>query len=196
MADITGTAQGVGDNLRGTGGDDVIKGLSGDDVIKAGRGDDEIQGGRGNDVMAGGTGADKFVFSAGHIADGETDYITDFSVNQGDSLSFLDSGSSAFTVVSVELEKLTETTNVNGVDLKNNVDKGTDIVFTVQNDDGDTQEIILLDAWSNGLNAQWEGILADMGLTFGVQMDSEPEPCDELSIGNDMIGEYDCFAIG
>lgn len=187
MADITGTAQGVGDNLRGTGDDDVIKGLSGDDVIKAGGGDDEIQGGRGNDVMAGGQGADTFVFSAGHIGDGETDYITDFSVNQGDALKFLDSGSGAFNVVSVELEKRTETENVNGVDLRNNVEKGTDIVFTVQNDAGDTQEIVLLDAWSKGLNSQWEDILAEMGLTFGIQESEGPEPCELHSIGNDEV---------
>lgn len=195
MADINGTAQGVGDNLRGTSGDDVMKGFSGDDVIKGGRGNDDIIGGRGNDVMTGGVGEDTFIFSAGHIGDGETDYITDFNIRKGDALQFLDSGSGAFEVVSVELEKLTET-EANGVDLKNNVDKGTDIVFTVRHGEtGATQEIVLLDAWSKGLNSAWEDMLADMGLGFGTLIEEEePYVCALEDTGNDLLID-DCFLV-
>jgi len=150
---ITGTAQGVSDTLFGTHANDRISGLSGDDVIYAGRGDDVVIGGQGNDVMVGGLGADEFQFSAGHIGDGEVDYITDFSLRFGDTLNFLDSANGTFEVLSIERDFLDETT-ANGVDLKNNVNFGTDVTFTVRNsENGNTQEIVLLDSYAFSLRA-------------------------------------------
>lgn len=167
LNEVTGTAQGVGDTLRGTSGDDKVSGLSGDDVMRGGRGDDQMIGGQGNDVMFGGVGADTFVWSAGHIGDGEVDYVADFSLRQGDSLKFLDSASADFEVLSVEIQGV-EATEANGVDLRNRQVSDNDIVFTVYNATTDsTQEIVLLDAWSRGMNDDWEAVLAEMGLVFG-----------------------------
>jgi len=172
MALIAGNAAGVDDTLHGTRDADVIKGFSGDDVIFGGRGADTIVGGQGNDVLFGGLDADTFSFSAGHLGNGETDYIADFSLNQGDTLHFLDSGlidgvEQDFEVLSVVRQYLTVTEGVNGTDLRNNVDTGTDIIFSVRNSvTGATQDIVLLDAWSGSMNAQWEAYLASLGLSF------------------------------
>jgi hypothetical protein len=168
MAIIQGTAQGVDDMLRGTAADDRIASLSGDDNIIAGRGNDTVIGGTGSDVLSGGLGSDTFVWSAGHLTDDAIDYVRDFSLLQGDTLKFLDSGEGQiFQVLSVELMKLEETV-FNGFDLNNNVERGTDIVFTVQNAvTGATQEIALLDAWSNSKNDAWVDYLATLGLQFG-----------------------------
>lgn len=167
MADIIGTAQGVGDNLRGTAGDDKIQGLSGDDVIIAARGDDTVIGGQGSDVMAGGLGADTFEWSAGHIGQDDIDVITDFDIRQGDSLSFLNSaGGQGIEVLSIYKDK-TVITEQNGVDLRNNVDYGTDLVIEIMNTaTGKTQTIILLDAWSGNLDAMWSEYLEGTGLTI------------------------------
>jgi hypothetical protein len=168
MAIIEGTAQGVDDMLRGAAADDSIASFSGDDSIIAGRGDDTVIGGTGSDVLSGGLGSDTFVWSAGHLTDGAIDYVRDFSLRQGDALKFLDSGDGqVFEVVSIILTKLEETV-FNGFDLNNNVERGTDIVFTVHNTaTGATQEIALLDAWSNSQNDAWVDYLATLGLQFG-----------------------------
>lgn len=164
---IEGTAQGVGDTLFGSKGDDLMMGQSGDDVMYGGRGDDRMIGGQGNDVMAGGLGADTFVWSAGHIGDGEADYVTDFDINFGDTLQFLDSDGGDFQVLSVQIEG-SDATEQNGVDLRNKMTSDNDIVFSVMNTStGAMQDIVLLDVWSSSKNAAWEEMLADMGLTFG-----------------------------
>lgn len=175
MAIITGKNMGVDDTLRGTHSSDVISGLSGDDVIYGGRGEDTIVGGQGNDVLFGGLDADTFSFSAGHIGNGETDYIADFSLNQGDTLRFLDSGNGqAFEVLSIVRQYLTETMGVNGTDLRNNVETGTDIIFSVMNSvTGAVQNIVLLDAWSGNLSGAWDDYLASMGLSFSTSSESE-----------------------
>lgn len=166
MAIISGTAV-VDDVLQGTNTDDKISGLSGDDTIRAGAGDDTIIGGRGDDIVWGGVGADKFVFSAGHITDGGTDFLADFNLRQGDTVQFLDSGSGQiFEVLSVTKERL-EITDINEYDLQNNA-LGHDVIFTVRNAaTGATQDIVLLDSWSGELADDWDAYLADLGLSWG-----------------------------
>jgi len=61
---------------------------------------------------------------------------------------------------------LTET-SANGIDLRNNVETGTDIIFTVLNSvTGAEQQIVLLDSWSGNMAAAWDAYLATMGLSF------------------------------
>lgn len=167
MAIINGNAAGVDDTLKGSHGDDSISGLSGDDFLVGGRGDDTLVGGQGSDVMSGGLDADTFVWSAGHIGNGETDYVIDFSLNQNDTLSFLSSGGGQeIQVLSVTRDYRGET-EFNGNDLRNNVELGTDVIFTIMNSvTGATQEIVLLDSWSGNLAEAWDNYLASMGLSF------------------------------
>lgn len=166
MSDIIGNPN-TNDFLVGTAGNDKIQGLSGNDVIIGGRGDDLIIGGAGSDVMTGGLGADTFQWSAGHITQGATDYITDFDIRQGDKLSFLSSGNNQNVEILSVTKGYNQTTHFNGVDLQNNLASGTDITFTVRNSvTGATQEIILLDAWSGSLSAQWDAYLATLGTHF------------------------------
>lgn len=62
---------------------------------------------------------------------------------------------------------LTVTEGVNGTDLRNNVDTGTDIVFSVRNPvTGETQDIVLLDARSGSMHAQWKAYLDTLGLSY------------------------------
>lgn len=166
MATLIGTGGGVDDTLIGTKGADLIEGLSGDDLLIGGRGNDTIIGGLGNDVMWGGLDSDTFKFSAGHIATGEKDYIADFNIGE-DALSFSSSGGGQqFIIDSVSLAYLTETT-ANGHNLGNNVNTGTDVIFSVRNSvTNQTMEIVLLDAWSGDLSAQWDAYLGTLGLSF------------------------------
>jgi hypothetical protein len=166
MATLIGTGGGVDDTLIGTKGADTIEGLSGDDLLIGGRGDDTIIGGLGNDVMWGGLDADTFVFSAGHISTDEKDYVADFNIGE-DTLLFLDSGGGQeFVIDSVSLAYLTETTS-NGHNLGNNINTGTDVIFTARNSVTDeTMEIVLLDAWSGALSDQWDAYLSTLGLSF------------------------------
>jgi hypothetical protein len=68
-----------------------------------------------------------------------------------------------FTFVSAVRVKLTDT-EFNGHDLRNNVELGTDIVITVQDGDGDTAEVALLDVWSQSRNDAWVAYLDTFGL--------------------------------
>ena len=177
MADFDGTAQGIGDSITGSRGDDVMRGFSGDDFLNGGRGDDVIIGGAGSDVLMGGLGADEFQWSAGHIGDGATDYVLDFDIRQGDTFSFLDSASADFQILSIT-RTMFEGTEFNGYDLRNG-SASTDIVFEVYNATTNaTQKIVLLDSWSSGLNAQWEDYLATKGLSF----DMMPQTEDVLAV--------------
>jgi Ca2+-binding RTX toxin-like protein len=69
------------DTLDGGDGVDFISGRGGRDILNGGDGDDFLNGGRGRDIMTGGDGADWFVF-------GRRDVITDFSIEDGDSILF------------------------------------------------------------------------------------------------------------
>ena len=75
-ADLSATANEVGNVVSGNSGDNVLSGLAGDDTIIGGGGDDTIDGGTGDDELTGGAGADVFRFAPG---DGD-DTITDFVV--------------------------------------------------------------------------------------------------------------------
>lgn len=166
MANLIEGNPGEDDILIGSKGNDIIRGQSGDDWIRAGEGNDTVVGGRGSDVVAGGTGADRFEFSAGHVTDGAVDYITDFDIRQGDTLRFANSSdTSTIEILSVTKGYNLET-EFNGVDLRNDVTKGTDITFTIKNSDGEIQTVVLLDAWSGLLAADWDNYLSSMGLSF------------------------------
>jgi Ca2+-binding RTX toxin-like protein/HSP20 family molecular chaperone IbpA len=71
----------------GFGAADWIEGGAGNDSILGQGGDDTIVGQAGNDVMAGGRGGDTFAFSL--AANEGQDEILDFSVAEGDILSFV-----------------------------------------------------------------------------------------------------------
>jgi Ca2+-binding RTX toxin-like protein len=166
MNDVIGNPH-TDDNLVGTAANDKMQGLSGNDVIFGGKGDDLIIGGSGSDVMTGGLGADTFQWSAGHITNGATDYITDFDIRQNDALSFLSSGGGQNVEIVGVTKGYLNVTTANGVDLQNNVATGTDITFTIKNSvTGATQEIVLLDAWSGSLSAKWDAYLATLGTHF------------------------------
>ncbi|NNJ75885.1 MAG: hypothetical protein HKP56_12070, partial [Anderseniella sp.] len=69
------------DTLDGGDGIDFMSGRGGRDILNGGTGTDFLNGGRGRDIMTGGDGADWFVF-------GRRDVITDFSIEDGDSILF------------------------------------------------------------------------------------------------------------
>ncbi len=74
------------DRLEGGEGDlDVLAGGAGDDRLFGDGGNDRLEGGEGSDRLRGGEGADEFLFRAG---DG-VDVITDFSVEDNDTIIFL-----------------------------------------------------------------------------------------------------------
>lgn len=79
-------------------GNDVIYGDAGNDFLFGNFGDDSLIGGTGNDTLIGGDGADTFVFAAN---DGE-DFVTDFSVAQGDHISIA-SGTNGITTTAQAL---------------------------------------------------------------------------------------------
>lgn len=166
---LVGNAKGEDDRIFGSKDDDKLEGLSGDDYLWASRGDDTLIGGQGSDVMKGGLDADRFEFSAGHIGNGNVDYIIDFSIDAGDRLKFLESGpGQIFEVLSIVRSYL-GIQEFNGRDLENNVPLGTDITFAVRNSaTGAEQDIVLLDAWSGELNPLWQEFLSDNGWSFTV----------------------------
>ncbi len=74
------------DRLEGGEGDlDVLAGGAGEDRLFGDGGNDRLEGGEGSDRLRGGEGADEFLFRAG---DG-VDVITDFSVEDNDTIIFL-----------------------------------------------------------------------------------------------------------
>ena len=97
------------DTLKGGAGDDELYGESGNDILDGGRGNDYQVGGDGNDILigragddtligaegddtlTGGAGADNFSMSRGK------DIVTDFRVDEGDTISFL-GGGGVFTI--------------------------------------------------------------------------------------------------
>ena len=79
---------GLREALGGLGESDWIESGAGNDSVLGQGGDDTIAGQEGDDLLTGGEGADVFVFSLG--ADEGSDEILDFSVAEGDILSFTD----------------------------------------------------------------------------------------------------------
>lgn len=84
-------AKGGNDILDGGRGRDYLSGGNGNDIVIGREGDDTLIGGFGNDTLIGGPGADKFVMSNGNTI------VTDFRVNEGDTISFL-GGGGAFAI--------------------------------------------------------------------------------------------------
>ncbi|WP_193370324.1 FecR domain-containing protein [Pelagibius marinus] len=74
--------------MDGLGESDWIESGSGNDSVLGQGGDDTIAGQEGDDLLAGGDGADVYLFSLG--VDEGSDEILDFSVVEGDLLSFTD----------------------------------------------------------------------------------------------------------
>jgi len=73
------------DSLNGGAGNDLLDGGSAIDTLLGGDGDDTLLGGTGNDLLTGGAGADRFAYTA---TNQNTDTITDFTIAQGDTLTF------------------------------------------------------------------------------------------------------------
>lgn len=82
--------------------DDNITGSRFNNDLQGNEGDDTLSGGLGNDTLSGGSGADLFVIEAGN------EVITDFSLNQNDSL---DLSAFAFTGFSEVVSGALETDN-------------------------------------------------------------------------------------
>lgn len=74
------------DHVLGGAGDDVLWGSGGDDVLSGGNGDDLLWGGAGINILTAGKGTDVFVLSNQVTDIAQTDIITDFSTDQGDSI--------------------------------------------------------------------------------------------------------------
>ena len=81
------------DLLAGQNGNDVITGSALSDLIFGNDGDDFLNGGFGHDRINGGSGADKFYHLG--IPDHGSDWIQDFTAEDGDVLLFADDGASA-----------------------------------------------------------------------------------------------------
>ena len=72
----------------GGSGDDTLWGSDANETLKGGVGDDELFGGAGTNVLTGGAGADEFQFTKTSI----NDTIKDFSLSDGDTLKFFNTG--------------------------------------------------------------------------------------------------------
>ncbi|MCJ2378977.1 Ig-like domain-containing protein [Vibrio sp. ZSDZ34] len=77
------------DGLRGGEGNDVLRGRGGDDYLVGDEGEDVLSGGIGSDILTGGEGADLFAWDSTDL-DGNTDTISDFSIEQGDKIDLSD----------------------------------------------------------------------------------------------------------
>lgn len=90
---VAGAEENSTNLLMGDEGNDLLFGSVGQDSLLGGTGDDLLSGGIGADYLTGGIGADLFLFDLSAIADAPssllaTDTMSDFSVTEGDSLSF------------------------------------------------------------------------------------------------------------
>ncbi len=63
-----------------------LKGFGGKDVLKGSIGDDVLFGGNGNDKLTGGLGADEFMFDVAPNRKTNADTITDFAIDEGDTI--------------------------------------------------------------------------------------------------------------
>lgn len=85
--------------VEGEGGNDRLWGSDADETLLGGAGDDVLFGGAGRNVLAGGVGADEFQFT--HSSTNDT--VTDFSIADGDSFTFFNTGGAVFDRNSVTL---------------------------------------------------------------------------------------------
>nr|WP_271857959.1 ubiquitin-like protein [Planktomarina sp.] len=91
----------VGQNITvdGGSGDDTLWGSDASETLKGGVGDDELFGGAGTNVLTGGLGADEFQFTKTST----NDTVKDFSLSDGDTLKFFNTGGAQFDRDSVSL---------------------------------------------------------------------------------------------
>ena len=83
----------------GGSGDDTLWGSDANETLKGGEGNDELFGGAGTNVLTGGAGADEFQFTGSST----NDTIKDFSLTDGDTLKFFNTGGAQFNRGSVGL---------------------------------------------------------------------------------------------
>jgi Ca2+-binding RTX toxin-like protein len=93
---VSGTGNGLANEINGSNGNNTIAGLGNNDTLRGRGGSDTIDGGGGNDIIAGnagqdfltgGTGADRFVFTSitdSSVGSANAEVITDFNQAQGD----------------------------------------------------------------------------------------------------------------
>ncbi|MFZ4688162.1 MAG: calcium-binding protein [Polymorphobacter sp.] len=145
------------DLLTGDGASNRVDGGAGNDVLLGARGNDTLFGGAGNDLLQGGVGADIFAFDS--VSNGSFDIVTDFSVSQGDSLTF----GPGVTVTGVSVSFVSTGDSLNGFATENGA-RSLDLVLTLSSGAA-TQTVFLLDAYGAATNAFWENALA-IDLTY------------------------------
>jgi Ca2+-binding RTX toxin-like protein len=82
-----------GNDLQGTGADEVLLAGGGDDILVGGAGDDILIGGGGGDGLSGGSGSDTFVWQStdgGAAGSPVADVVSDFGRSEGDVLNLAD----------------------------------------------------------------------------------------------------------
>jgi hypothetical protein len=82
--DISGTGNGLANNIQGNSGRNSLRGGAGTDTLNGNDGDDIIVGGEGGDLLRGGLGADSFRVDHAFGSTLETDQVYDFSTAEGD----------------------------------------------------------------------------------------------------------------
>ena len=80
-------------------GNDTLWGSDANETLRGGEGDDELFGGAGTNVLTGGLGADEFQFTKTST----NDTVKDFSLSDGDTLKFFNTGGAKFDRDSVAL---------------------------------------------------------------------------------------------
>lgn len=169
---LNGNGAGESDTIRGGRGNDSLSGQSGDDFLGGGRGNDVLTGGSGSDVMEGGLDSDTFRFSAGHIQADAIDWITDFSFTQNDGLQFLTSASGSIEILSATAT-FVDNQSFNGFDLSNSAN-GRELILEVRNTgNGNVQQIVLVDSFSNSNSAQWQAYLTSLGFTGTIDANTD-----------------------
>ncbi|MDA8817602.1 hypothetical protein N9N27_02245, partial [Planktomarina sp.] len=83
----------------GGSGNDTLWGSDANETLLGGVGDDELFGGAGTNILTGGAGADEFQFTKTST----NDTIKDFSLSDGDTLKFFNTGGAQFDRSSVSL---------------------------------------------------------------------------------------------
>ena len=83
----------------GNEGNDTLWGSDANETLKGGNGDDELFGGAGINELIGGSGADEFQFTE----TSSNDTVSDFSISDGDTLKFFNTGGAQFDRESIAL---------------------------------------------------------------------------------------------
>ena len=83
----------------GSEGNDTLWGSDANETLKGGNGDDELFGGTGINELIGGSGADEFKFTE----TSSNDTVSDFSISDGDTLTFFNTGGAQFDRDSIAL---------------------------------------------------------------------------------------------